>query len=49
VARKKAKEKRVASVDPHGILVRDLKGTLLWIMIAAAVAAVFAVAWRTMF
>jgi hypothetical protein len=48
VARKKAKAKRVASVDAQGILVRDLKGTLLWIIVAAAVTAVLATAWQTM-
>ncbi|MBA4543364.1 MULTISPECIES: hypothetical protein [Thermoactinomyces] len=48
MARKKAKAKRVASVDAQGILVRDLKGTLLWIIVAAAVTAVLATAWQTM-
>jgi hypothetical protein len=49
LAKKKTQTKRVASIDPNGILVRDLKGTAIWIGVAAVVVAVLAVLERTLF
>ncbi|SFI58957.1 hypothetical protein [Thermoflavimicrobium dichotomicum] len=43
MAKKRKKEPRVASVDAHGILVRELKGTFLWFAIASIVASALAV------
>ncbi|MBD1373366.1 hypothetical protein IC620_13510 [Hazenella sp. IB182357] len=42
MARKRKKEKRVASVDAVGVLERDLKNTALWIGISVIVVAVAA-------
>jgi len=46
LAKKKAKEKRVASVDAMGILTRDLKQIVLWIVISIGIVAVLAVLQR---
>ncbi|MGX9708404.1 hypothetical protein SAMN06265361_11127 [Laceyella tengchongensis] len=49
MAKKRVKEKRVAAVDEHGVLMRDLKSTALWIMISVGVVAVLALMERTLF
>jgi hypothetical protein len=49
LAKKRVKEKRVAAVDEHGVLMRDLKSTALWIMISVGVVAVLALMERTLF
>jgi hypothetical protein len=49
LAKKRVKEKRVAAVDEHGVLMRDLKSTALWIIISVGVVAVLALMERTLF
>jgi hypothetical protein len=49
LAKKRVKEKRVAAVDEHGVLMRDLKSTALWIIISMGVVAVLALMERTIF
>ncbi|MGA8943291.1 MAG: hypothetical protein WB502_11360 [Thermoactinomyces sp.] len=46
--RTRQKQKRVAEVGPHGVLVRDLKATALWIGIGLLVITLLAVIERTL-
>jgi hypothetical protein len=42
MAKKRKKEHRVAEVDANGLLVRDLKGVVVWLVISIGIASVLA-------
>jgi hypothetical protein len=49
LARKKQKKPRAAAVDAPAVLMRDLRGTFLWMGIAILTAAALALIGKTMF
>jgi hypothetical protein len=46
LAKKRKAERRVASVDAMGILMRDLKKAALWVVVSVGAVSLLAVAWR---
>lgn len=46
--RTRQKQKRVAEVGPHGVLVRDLKGTALWMGIGLLAIILLVIVERTL-